>query len=93
MLVTDGLSNGPPNGPDGPSDSPDCPDGPPNGPDGGAGDRRVDQPRDNVTTYICKLGPIQFQLFLHAGNNWRVKYVVFLKKKVYLLLKVPKKVL
>ena len=23
-------------------------------------------------------GPIQFQRFLHAGNNWRVKYVVFL---------------
>ena len=36
--------------------SPNGPDGPPNGPDGGAGDRRVDQPRDNVTTYICELG-------------------------------------
>ena len=41
----DGLSNGLPNGPDGPSNGPDGPpngpDGPPNGPDGGAGDRRL----------------------------------------------------
>ena len=38
----------------------------------------TNQPRDNVTTYIYKLGPIQLQRFLHAANNWRVKYVVFL---------------
>ena len=41
----------------------------------------TNQPKDNVTTYICKLGLIQFQRFLHYGNNWRVKYVVFLYLK------------